>query len=291
MATVLSGLSGTFHYIPGGTVARFGPPEVILASNLFDTLGGEPLITLAGEEISTGFASDGQDLDFYANSTINLGPGFNFKAGDPVMFRLRNIQNEGIGAGTLPAPLSALSQYYVASYSNTLGFLVIASDPGLSQIVEISDNGLAVQPNKFEVYYSSFSAVSEIRSWSLELSRAEIDTTAIGKSLGQFFSSRSYIAGYGDASGTASVYITDSDTELSSRMIQDVMLRKQTGAALRLYIDYIEIDGVVDEVASRSIEIEAALTAASFNTNPDDGQMVDVSFRPSGLINFNLLFS
>ena len=288
MATVLSGLSGTFHYKPGGTVAAFGPTEIVPASRPLVTLAGEQILTLSGEEIFTGFSTGSGNLGFYANSIINIGSGFNFKPGDPVMFRIRNVQSGGIGSGVLPSPLSPFSQYYVASYNTISGFLIIAQNPGLSQIIDLSDNGLAAQPNKFEVYYSSFSAVSEIRSWTLELSRAEIDTTAIGRSLGQFFSSRSYIAGFGDASGTATVYMTDSDAELSNRMIQDVMLRRQTGAAMRLYVDYIEVNGVVDDASSRSIEIEAALTSASLNINPDDGQAVDIAFRPSGLIDFDL---
>lgn len=287
MTTVLSGVSGAFYYKPGGTIATFGQADIIASSSGITTLSGQQLVTLSGQPIFTGSGPSGGGLQFYDSSSINIGTGFNFKPGDPVMFRLRNTQSGGIGSGILPAPILPLVKYYVVSYDLLTGLLIISTDPQLSQLVDISDTGLAVSPNKFEVYYSDFSVVSEIRSWTLELSRAEIDTTAIGKSLGQFFSSRSYISGYGDASGVATVYITDSDSSLSDRMIQDVMLRKQVGAAMKLYIDYIETDGDVDEVLSRSVEVEVSLVSASLSIDPDEGQMVDISFRPSSLISFD----
>lgn len=287
MTTVLSGLSGNFRYKPGGTTAIFTPSDIIAASKQIFTLSGEALVTLSGQILVTGSPTGGISLGSYSTSVINVGTGFNFKPGDPIKFRLRNVQSGQIGSGTLPSPLSATLQYYVVSYDTSIGLLAIASDSGLTQIVDFNDNGFAANPNKFEVYYSDYSSVSEIRSWSLEISRTEIDATSIGKSLGQYFASRSYISGYGDASGTVTVYLTESDAELSNRMLQDLMLVKQNGAAMKLYVDYIEIDGYLDEVASRSIEIEAVLTSASLNVNPDDGQSVDISFRPSGLVDFD----
>ena len=70
-------------------------------------------------------------------------------------------------------------------------------------------------------------------------------------------------------------------------MVQDVLLRKQIGASVKLYIERIESAGVVDETKSRSIEMDITLTSASLNANPDDAQSVAINFRPSDTVNFD----
>jgi len=44
----------------------------------------------------------------------------------------------------------------------------------------------------------------------------------------------------------------------------------------------------VDETASRSISADIILTSASFTVNPDDGQSVEIAFRPSSAPTFDL---
>ena len=98
---------------------------------------------------------------------------------------------------------------------------------------------------------------------------------------------RSYISGFGDGSGTATVYMTNEDAALSNRMIEDVLQRQQTGAAFKLYTDQVFSGGTLSESLSRSIEFDAVLTSASLNINPDDAQSVTVNFRPSGTPTFD----
>ena len=43
-----------------------------------------------------------------------------------------------------------------------------------------------------------------------------------------------------------------------------------------------------DQTASRSILADIILTSASFNVNPDDGQLVEIAFRPSAAPTFDL---
>lgn len=252
MSTVLSGISGAFYYKPAGTIATFGESAVTIGSD-----------------------------------TINVGAGFNFKPGDPVKFRLRNTLTGGTGAGTLPAPLDTSTAYYVISYNSSTGALTVSTSANLTPVVDITDDGTLAAPNKFEIYYSSFAAVAEVRSWTLEISRAEIDVTTIGKTLGQYVPFRSYISGFGDANGTANVYMTDEDAAIANRIVQDVLLRNQVGAAMKLYVDRIESAGVVDETKSRSIEMNVTLTSASLNVNPDDAQSVAINFRPADGVNFD----
>lgn len=252
MATVLSGVSGAFYYKPAGTIATFGEADVATDTEI-----------------------------------ITVGTNLNFRPGDPVKFRVRNTQTGAIGVGTLPDPLADTTQYYVVSYTPGTGALTVSASASLTPVVNITLDGTLAAPNKFEVYYSTFAAVAEVRDWSLEISRAEIDVTTIGKTLGQYVPFRSYISGFGDANGTANVYMTDEDQGLANRMVQDVLLRKQVGAAMKLYVERIESAGTVNEAKSRSIELDVTLTSASLNVNPDDAQSVAIAFRPSESINFD----
>ena len=129
--------------------------------------------------------------------------------------------------------------------------------------------------------------VGSVRDWSFEITRAEIDVTTIGSTPGQYVPFRSFIAGFADGSGTATVYMTNEDAALSNRMIEDVLQRQQTGAAFKLYTDQVFSGGALSEALSRSIAFEAVLTSASLNINPDDAQSVTVNFRPSATPTFD----
>lgn len=252
MATVLSGISGAFYYKPAGTIATFGEADVTTGSD-----------------------------------TINVGPNFNFKPGDKVQFRFRNTLTGALGTGTLPAGLAVSTDYWVVSYNTSTGAMTVAASAALTPLVDITDDGTVAAPNKFEVHYAAFAAVAEVRDWNLEISRAEIDVTTIGKTLGQYVPFRSYISGFGDATGTANVYMTDEDSALANRIIQDVLLRRQVGASVKLYVERIESGGTVNEAKSRSIEMDITLTSASLNVNPDDAQSVAINFRPSDAVSFD----
>lgn len=260
MATVLSGISGAFYYKPAGTVDGF------VESAIDDTA-----------------------------DTITLLPALNFKAGDPVKFR---IYNPNTGATVTPdasnvmpslssGSLDPATTYYVLTYSNTTGEMTVSATQGGASL-DFSDDGTLAAPNKFQVYYADYAAISEVRDWSLEITRSEIDVTTIGKQPGQFVPFRTFIAGFGEASGSATVYMTDEDADSANRMIEDVLLRKQVGASVRLYVDQVFSGGVLNDTLSRSIYMEINLTSASLAVNPDDGQQVSINFRPVDQPTFDL---
>ena len=199
--------------------------------------------------------------------TVTVQAYLNLKVGDPVQFSVINTQTGGTGTGTLPAGITA----------GTLG----------GSTITITDDGTAVSPNAFQVAYASFQAVGQVRDWSFEISRAEIDVTTIGQTPGQYVPFRSYISGFGDGTGTATVYTTNEDSALSNRMIEDVLQRQQVGAAFKLYTDQVFTGGAIDDTKSRSIEFDAVLTSASLNVNPDDAQSVTVNFRPGATPTFD----
>jgi hypothetical protein len=252
MATVLSGTSGALYYKPAGTKATFAEAAV-------ETTDDE----------------------------ITVAPYLNFKAGDPVEFSVINVNTGAAGSGTLPAGLTASTTFYVLTYVAATGVMTVSATAGGSKL-SITDDGTAVTPNAFQVEYAEYVAVGQVREWSFEVTREEIDVTTIGQAAGQFVPFRTYISGFADGQGSAMVYTTDEDTSIASRLVQDVLQRQQAGAEMKLYIDRVLAAGVVDDTVSRSIDVPVILTSASFTVNPDDGQMVEIAFRPSAAPTFDL---
>tara|TARA_R100000234_G_scaffold105415_1_gene75611 strand:- start:2645 stop:3415 length:771 start_codon:yes stop_codon:yes gene_type:complete len=251
-ATCLSGTSGALYYKPAGTKGTFTPSKV--------TIGTE---------------------------VITVDPFLNFKVGDPVKFSVINSATGEAGTGTLPAGLNDSSTFFVSSYTANTGALKVSASNGGSD-VDITSTGTAASPNEFQVEYGAFESVTQVREWTFEIERAEIDVTTIGGTPGQNVKFREYIAGFGDGTGSATAYMTNEDTAMVNRMIQDVFQREQVGASFKLYIDQVFSGGTLSDTLSRSIEFPATLTSASMNVNPDDAQEVTINFRPAGDVNFDL---
>jgi len=251
MATVLSGTSGALYYKPAGTEATFN----------------EAAVDVADDEIT-------------------VATYLNFKVGDPVKFSVVNTETGAAGTGTLPAGITAGTTYFVISYAAATGVMQVSATAGGSTIA-ITDDGTVVAPNAFLVAYADYAAVGDVREWSFEITREEIDVTAIGQTASQYAPFRRYITGFADGEGSCMVYITSDDSNLANRMVQDVIQSTQTGAAFKLYIDRVLSGGSPSESLSRSIEFEAVLTSASLTVNPDDAQMVEISFRPAAAPTFD----
>lgn len=211
-------------------------------------------------------------------SNITVGAYLGFKVNDPVTLAYP------VGATVTNA--IAAGNYFVKTYNASTGVMTISSTAGGSAATATA------LPSGFgagfaSITYTAPAAVGSVREWSFEITRSEIDVTTIGQEVGQYAPFRSYITGFADGSGSATVYTTDDDTALSSRMIEDVIQRQQAGAELKLYIDRIVASGVVDDTQSRFIELPVILTSASLTVNPDDGQSVEIAFRPSAAPTFD----
>jgi hypothetical protein len=223
-----------------------------------------------------------------AGAIFNVGSYFNFKVGDPVKFRVVN-QAGGTATGTLPSGVTAGTTYYVIGYTASTGALTVSATLGGS-VITITTQGTAVSPNKFEVYYADFAVVGQVRSWKFDISRAEIDVTTIGQTPGQYVPFKNYISGFGDGNGSCTVYMADDDFAVANRMVEDVLQRKQGGAAFKLYTNRVISSGTtVDDTLSRSITLDAILTSASLSVDPDNAQSIDIAFRPATTPSFDFL--
>lgn len=250
-STVLTGTSGALYYKPAGTYGTFAPANVN-----------------------------------FAQAEITVEPYLNFKVGDPVKFAVYNVQG-GTATGTLPAGLTAGTTYYVISYVNATGVLKVSSTLGGSSVT-LTTAGTAVSPNEFNVQYADYAVVAQVRNWTFEISRSEIDVTTIGQTLGQYAPFKNYISGFADGNGSTEVFFTGEDAALSNRIIEDVLQRQQVGASFRLYVERIMVGGTVSETLSRSISVDAILTSASMNINPDDAVSMSINFRPAGSVTIDL---
>jgi hypothetical protein len=211
-------------------------------------------------------------------SNITVGSYLGFKVNDPVTL--------AYPAGATVTNAIAAGAYFVKTYVASTGIMTISTTAGGTAATATA------LPTGFgadfaSIVYTAPAAVGEVREWSFEITREEIDVTTIGQEIGQYAPFRSYITGFADGEGSATVYTTDDDTNLASRMIEDVIQRTQAGAQMKLYIDRVIASGTVNETTSRSILIPVILTSASLTVNPDDGQSVEIAFRPSAAPTFD----
>ena len=250
MATVLSGTSGALYYSPAGTSSTQIPASAFPAGSGGDT------------------------------TQINVGTQLGFRVNDPITLTYPS-------GSTVTNGISAANAKFVKTYDASTGEMTVSQTAGgaaLTASAAVSGFG----SNFATITFSEPQVVGSVREWSFEITRAEIDVTSIGQAVTQTAPFRTFISGFADGSGSASVYSTDDDTLLSSRMVEDVIQRQQTGAKVRLYIDRQMSGANVDQVKSRSILADIILTSASFNVNPDDGQLVEIAFRPSAAPTFDL---
>ena len=229
----------------------------------------------AGTSVTTltasAFPSSGSD--------ITVGAQLGFKVGDAVTLTYPS------GATTTNA--IAAGAKFVKTYNASTGVMTLsATNGGAALTASAAPSGFG--SNFASIAFTAPQAVGSVREWSFEITRAEIDVTTIGQAVAQTAPFRTFISGFADGSGSATVYSTDDDTLLSSRMIEDVIQRQQAGAKVKLYIDRQMSGATVDETASRSILADIILTSASFTVNPDDGQTVEIGFRPSSAPTFDL---
>jgi hypothetical protein len=251
-ATVITGTSGAFYYKPAGTIGSFGETNVNSTTN-----------------------------------TITIETFYGFQVGDPVKFSVQNSAGAS-PTGTLPAGLTAGTTYYVISYTPSTGALQVSATDGGSA-VDITDDGTAIGNNYFQVAYADYEAVGQVREWTFEITRTEIDVTTIGHDSAQYAPFRSYVAGFAEGTGSTTVYFTTDDENFANRMINDIIQRNQTGAYVKLYVDRVFSAGTVSETLSRSIAMPIVLTSASLSVNPDDAISVAVNFRPSSSPTFDLV--
>ena len=160
---------------------------------------------------------------------------------------------------------------------------------GTDAIVQVPASGVVdVRSNSSEGNYvfrlCEFQTVCGVRSFSLDLSRDELDVTtlpcsvseACGKELASF---RKTQAGFATATGTLEVYFTCDNESIQNKILQGSLQRTQGGASVRLYVcTKTDAQGEIDVDSSLYIEADIQLLGMSFSVNPDDPTTATINF-------------
>ena len=175
--------------------------------------------------------------------------------------------------------------YVVARTSTTIS--VSATSGGTAITLEgDGGTGTADTPgaaNHIAVDMAEFSVVCQVSEFSVEITREELDVTTLPCSVGNAGSKwaafRTIQAGYASGTGTMTVYFTDDQASLANRLMSNVLLRSQQGAAVKLYVNTVS-DGAggVDDANSLYIESEVSINSMSVTVNPDDPTSAELAF-------------
>jgi len=213
--------------------------------------------TVTGVEVINGSGSGAEvtltvgALGAITSFTVTKG-GKGYASGDTINFEAEN------GAGT------------DASYTLT------AND--VTAIRGNSANG------KYTFRLCEFQTVCGVRSFSIDLSRDELDVTTLPCSVSQtcgaeLASFRKTQAGFATATGTLEVYFSCDQESTANKLLTGSLQKTQGGATVRLYVcTKTNADGTIDETNSLFIEADVQLLGLSFSVNPDDPTTATINF-------------
>jgi hypothetical protein len=241
--------------------------------------------TLTGQEGSIYFQPAGTEFclldytDFAAGTSITVPSSNDFRVGDAVKFTEE-------GTANLDSALTAGTTYYVVTRSATA--ISVSATSGGSAITLTGDGGTgsadtAGAANHIKVDMADFQVVCQVREFSVEITREELDVTTLPcstASVGSKWASfRTTQAGFASGTGSMTVYFTDDQTALANRLLSNVLLKNQQGAAVKLYVNTVS-DGAggVDDANSLYIESEVSLNSMSVSVNPDDATSAELAF-------------
>lgn len=240
---------------------------------------------LTGQEGSIYFKPAGTSFclkdftDFPAGKDITVPPSNDYRVGDAVVFSEE-------GTSSIDSALTAGTTYYIVSATATK-IQVSATDGGTALTLN-GDGGsgaadTAGAANHIGVNPADFGVVCQVREFSIEITREELDVTTlpcnVGSVSGKYAAFRKTQSGYASGTGTMTVYFTDDQASLANRLLANVMLKSQDGAEVKLYVNTVS-DGAggVNDTASLYIESGISISSMSLSVNPDDATTAELSF-------------
>ena len=220
--------------------------------------------------------------DFPAGTTITVPSDHDFRVNDPVKFSTQ-------GSASLSTALTAGTTYYVVAKAATT--ISVATAAGGSAITITADGGSGsadssnTAVNHIKVEYADYAAVCQVKSFSLDLSREEIDTTVLPCAVntsGSLASFRTMQAGFASGSGTMEVQFTDDQTNLANRLLGNSMRKNQDGAKVRLFINTVGTTATPSTADSLYIEAPISIMGFSLNVSPEEVIVGSLNFSLSG---------
>jgi hypothetical protein len=242
---------------------------------------------LTGQDGSVRFKPAGTTFclldwtDFPAGTDITVPLGHDFRLGDPIVFT-------EIGAGNLVSALTPGTTYYVVAKAATT--IKVSATSGGTAITITANGGTgsadtAGNANHVRVTFADFAAVCQVTSWSLNISRDEIDTvslpcgpTANDPAAAPF---RTRQAGYADGSGTMEVRFSSDQTGFARRLLQNSLRRDQNGAEVQLFIDTQYSGGVVSTANSLYFQAPISILGFDMGVTPEESTTATLNFSVS----------
>lgn len=214
--------------------------------------------------------------DFASAGVITVPSTTDFRVGDPITL----TPTGGAVLDTAYADAAVVSAVdYVA---NTVT-VTQADGTAIGTLTgDGEDNG-----GHIEMQFSPAQGICEVREWSIDYSREQLDVTTLSCSVGASAGARKWAAtkkfqgGFAEITGTLTLYITDNDQSLANRLMESVHLNIQDGASVKLYMDAVS-DGASppapDDTTSTLIAGSVQFTDFSTSVNPDDPTQAEVNF-------------
>jgi hypothetical protein len=266
-----------------------GVPYMVLSASE----GGAPITwdnTLAGQEISSGGIATltvGEAGSGYNGGAAGTLTNVDLINTAPTRAGSRGRADVVVTAGGVIAAATITSGGENYTAGDTV-YLALDNGGGTVATMTVTTLAADVRSNSSEGNYvfrlCDFQTVCGVRSFSLDLSRDELDVTtlpcsvseACGKELASF---RKTQAGFATATGTLEVYFTCDNESIQNKILQGSLQRTQGGASVRLYVcTKTDAQGEIDVDSSLFIEADIQLLGMSFSVNPDDPTTATINF-------------
>tara|TARA_R110001592_G_scaffold71021_5_gene217328 strand:+ start:6302 stop:7066 length:765 start_codon:yes stop_codon:yes gene_type:complete len=219
---------------------------------------------------ATRFCLLADDFDSTGDQ-IEVGVNNDYRVGDSVKFSVE-------GTATLDTGVTAGQDYVIESVTGNKIELIgvtIAGDgtDGTGHVV---------------IEFDPAQAICECREFTVNYSREQLDVTTLPCGVSTTAGGQKYAStkrmqpGYAEITGTMTLYITSSDSAISTRLMESIHLNRQDGASAKLYVDAVSDGGVSplpDDTASRLIAGSVVFTDFSTSVNPDDPTQAEVTFN------------
>ena len=251
---------------------------------------------LTGQEGSIFFKPAGTQFclldftDFPASGADITVPAENdYRLGDAVAFYEEGSANLDTKLTASTKDPVSITPYYIVAIDATNTKIQVSAESGGDPITLDGDGGTgtadtAGEANHIKIEPAEFAVVCQVREFSVEISREELDVTTLpcdpcgAGGGGKYAQFRKTQSGYASGTGSMTVYFTDDQTSLANRLLANVMLRSQEGAQVKLYVNTECSGGVVSDADSIYIESGISITSMSLSVTPDDATSAELSF-------------
>ena len=247
---------------------------------------------LTGQEGSIFFKPAGTKFclldftDFPSGTLITVPTDNDYRVGDAVAFYEEGTAN--LDSGLTASTTDSVTPFYITAIGADNDTITVAATSGGTAITLTGDGGTASadtpgDANHIRIEPAEFAVVCQVREFSVEISREELDVTTLpcdpcSTGGGKYAAFRKTQSGYASGTGSMTVYFTDDQTSLANRLLANVMLKSQEGAQVKLYVNTECASGAVDDANSIYIESGISITSMSLSVTPDDATSAELSF-------------